>query len=68
MQNKAKQSQSNSIKANKMPKQSQYKPKQTQFQSQYMLLNFTKLEVLENSIITGYDLEPVRPLNNRRLT
>jgi hypothetical protein len=37
-------------------------------QSQKMLLICTSLEVLENSIITGYHLEPTRPINHRRLT
>jgi hypothetical protein len=36
-------------------------------QTQYMLLIFHKLEVLENSIMPGYHLESVRPLNHRRL-
>jgi hypothetical protein len=34
---------------------------------QYILLIFTLLEVLENSIMTGYYLEPTRPINHRRL-
>jgi hypothetical protein len=34
---------------------------------QYMLLICTTLKVLEISIITGYHLEPTRPINHRRL-
>jgi hypothetical protein len=61
----------NPIKANKMPKRTQYEPNACPPRclagEAKMLLIFTPLEVLENSIINSYYLEPTRPINHRRL-
>ena len=65
--NKPNQSQSKPIQSQLKPIKCQNKPKQSQFQRLKMLLIFTLLEVLENSIMTGYYLEQHGSLNLRRL-
>jgi len=55
------------FKANTKPKQTQFKPKQTQFGGKNMLPVFAPLEVLATAIMTGYYLEPIRNINHRRL-
>jgi len=68
---------SNPISPETNPIQSQYEPKQTQLvlrslwrsriRRQKMLLIFTLLEVLANSVGRSYYLEPIRHINHRRL-
>ena len=64
------QTQSNPIKANKMPKQTQYKPNtkpnKANFKGKKMLLILTLLEVLANSVGRGYYLGQYGSLNKRR--
>jgi len=71
------QSQTKPIQTQFHPKQTQYEPNQTQLvlrslwrsriQRQKMLIIFTLLEVLANSVGRSYYLEPIRHINHRRL-